>query len=169
MSSDLTTKLNQSLFREVAVRAALLAYARQYPCPGDLLPDGNLTGCSCGGCDGKCDCPTCGVFANPSPAITEIEDGLRSAKKDNLSGFYEWQIEKHSAEYEIEFRGNEIKSLQSQLKVAMKELECNPRKCTQYRGCKIHNCSTQNCYCDKKRQEVFSTLSQSGKESHDSL
>lgn len=42
----------------------------------------------------------------------EIE---RIVKKDDLSNFYEWEIQKHATEYEVEFQRNEIKSLRLRL------------------------------------------------------
>mgnify|MGYP001611741056 FL=1 len=101
MSSDLATKLNQSLVREVALRESLETMLNANGKQQEVIARGLAQ------------------EVLSAPSITEIEERLRAAKKDNLSGFYEWQIEKHSAEYEIEFRGNEIKSLQSQLKVAV--------------------------------------------------
>ena len=144
-ASDLTTKLNQSLFREVAVRAALLK------CRVALTPHVFIDNDA-----RKARDLADNTLSNPSPDITEIEERLRAAKKDNLSGFYEWQIEKHSAEYEIEFRGNEIKSLQSQLKVAVASLEKISRKQygEEYGGITPAVIATK----------ALSTLSQSGKE-----
>lgn len=46
------------------VRDVVEAYSSTYPCPGIALGDGNVSGCSCGGCGSiNCDCPTCATVA----------------------------------------------------------------------------------------------------------
>jgi len=47
----------------------------------------------------------------------------KSFKKSELHDFYQWEIDRHAIEYEVEFRGNEIASLKSQLQEKEKELE----------------------------------------------
>jgi|SRR3990167_7355643 len=51
--------------------------------------------------------------------IKELE---RATTKDNLSSFYEWELERHSVEYEVEFLKNEKKILESKIEELEKEV-----------------------------------------------
>lgn len=74
----------------------------------------------------------CSAMESVDTTITELKKELAALRveneqlqkaipKDKLSDFYEWEINKHSTEYEVEFRGNEIKGLKSKLSLLRQE------------------------------------------------
>ena len=59
--------------------------------------------------------------------IKELE---RATTKDNLSSFYEWELERHSVEYEVEFLKNDKIDLQAKVEDLEKELLSLRSYCT---------------------------------------
>jgi len=79
----------------LAQRDVVAAYRSAYPCPGFEVEPGMTSGCSCGGCDGSCGCPTCGaavVSGTPEDAGPRLDTSSEEGSlPDNKEGRGEGQ------------------------------------------------------------------------------